>query len=90
MLQLVPILQEIVLVSLLLLSNAESNLNSVITTNKPKAQGILAQSATLRKRKRKIRVICLVFITICIKNKRRNRRVEITNSYFKKYRLLKV
>lgn len=36
------------------ISNAESNLNSVITTNKPKAQGILAQSATLRKRREKL------------------------------------
>jgi hypothetical protein len=36
------------------ISSAESNLNAVISENKPKAQGILAQSATLRKRREKL------------------------------------
>lgn len=72
------------------ISNAESSLNSVIAENKPKAQGIIAQSATLRKRREKMELFAWSLLQSAAKTREeiedlRSQIRTLKNTDFSKY-----
>lgn len=72
------------------ISNAESNLDSVIATNKPQATSILAKSQTLRKRREKLELQAWSLLQSAAKTREeieelRSQINTLTNTDFSKY-----
>lgn len=72
------------------ISNSQSSLNSIIAQNKPKAQGIIAQSATLRKRRGQLELFAWSLLQSAAKTREeiedlRSQIRSLKNTDFSKY-----